>query len=122
MTRDERIAAGWVECWGVYDWSDGQWRGLDRSFWAGPRIDFRSASSASREAASYAIGSVVARRFWRRKKPKAPPRLTLSEINGCFMRTIQDAQTVAAEVRNRLEDMVGENGAKVNVRIEVVKP
>lgn len=84
MTREERLAAGWGECWGVFDtnpherkdWLVEHTPGFGECVWGnvGRRWDF-----GSREAARVHIDRIqrpwkkglVVRRFWRRKRRKS---------------------------------------------------
>lgn len=79
MTREERLAAGWRECWGVYDPGGiTHWMRVDpnepadTAWWDGPgkRYRFASKQSAERMAARYRdiCPMVSARRFWRRRR------------------------------------------------------
>lgn len=80
LTREQRAAAGWVLCWGLYDWNDrtwlttgGGWRQLrpkaERIGMRLSRRDTYERDDANRYAL-HASGGVAARPFWRRKKPK----------------------------------------------------
>ena len=88
MTAAERMAAGWQECWGAYlqtgdrkpCWWTGQsadggrgWERADQL--TKPRRAFAGAHDAMRWCLEIPSQNVTPRRFWRRKKPKAPPPL-----------------------------------------------
>lgn len=94
MTREERIAAGWVECWTVAapnekTWSTGvdctgeckgpMWteKPMAAKLWETEREAFKwilAFETWANNAASLRI-----RRRWRRKKPKATPPLAAGE-------------------------------------------
>ena len=76
MTREERLAAGWKECWGCYDDKDGTWMTNDSTWSTGKpayQSNPKSRKSYSRKEAHVEAGTcsvafeVRARRFWRRK-------------------------------------------------------
>lgn len=76
MTREERIAAGWQECWGLYDMADDTWWGVTRDDvgWFSPNhAGLKRRALTRTDAKRDAVGSndsVIARRFWRRTKPR----------------------------------------------------
>jgi hypothetical protein len=83
MTREERLAAGWVECWGLYDWSDGKWL-LTGVRWGYPPekrygSSFADAMARLTQSSWNTDTRITARRFWRRKKPKAKPPLKVGD-------------------------------------------
>ncbi len=73
MTREERIKAGWVECWGLRDANDKKWlRGSGFVLVNRPRtnLGFEKALEMARtyDPVEYKVSPC---RFWRRRKPKA---------------------------------------------------
>jgi hypothetical protein len=68
LTREQRAAAGWVLCWGLYDWKDGTWRCLDAAGgW----------SATPRKRMGWPTPPIIdhdpgigPRPFWHRMKPK----------------------------------------------------
>jgi hypothetical protein len=86
MTREERLAAGWVECFGVWHDNSGWYLGSGRKTYSWIQIpakgDRRHAFADVEEAKAFAMLQKnqlsYARRFWRRK-PKAPPPLKVGD-------------------------------------------
>lgn len=84
MTREERLAAGWVERWGVYDWRDCTWRCDGTPKWSGApkkRSRYADGKDASEAAAAEPTSwnQMTARRFWTRKRPKPAPKLKVGD-------------------------------------------
>lgn len=74
LTKDQRHAAGWQLCWGLYDYGDELWYGDSMQWFRNPSK--RWAADSSWEAA-LAMAKVLSSRtctsirpFWRRVRPK----------------------------------------------------
>ena len=82
MAREQRVAAGWVECWGLYEYRDGEtyWQSADGQ-WRERKPKRRMGYALLRDAliAAAKWNETVPRRFWRRKKPAAPPPLKVGD-------------------------------------------
>lgn len=82
LTREQREAAGWTRCWGLYDWNDGRWKlsprgdaNLVDTGWCaigtGRTHDFATSIAASQYAEEHAARNGIAPKpFWRRVRPK----------------------------------------------------
>jgi len=84
-TREQRIAEGWRECWGVYCegvgwyWDEGS--GGNNGWKEKPlkRHRFRTMAHAKTFTCGQSVDYTYARRFWRRRKPKADTPLIIGE-------------------------------------------
>lgn len=79
MTREERMAAGWVECWGLFDVADNTWWTGQAGWLRTPAHRRAMTRTDAKRDAVESNDSAIPRRFWRRKKPKAPPPLAVGD-------------------------------------------
>lgn len=86
-TREQRIAEGWVERWGVYDWQDGKWEYANGGFYGPDNVyvhrrklyDFRGALERAKYPHWAPDCRIAPRIIWTRKRPKPKPELKVGD-------------------------------------------
>lgn len=80
LTREERLAQGWRECWGTYHSTGKQWWCFDITEQSPPRYKIRPNKrwrrfnyETQQKARECSISTETVRRFWRRKPQKPAP-------------------------------------------------
>ena len=102
MTREQRLAEGWVECWGLFEYrfEETYWQAFDGTWNESrpkKRMGYRTIRDALTAAAKW--NRTVPRRFWRRRRPKAPPPLKVGDevMVHCRVVALPDARFVRVE-------------------------